>query len=142
MRRWRHSADGKLALLAAAVPGWHQLCSSEQLALARQLDVVDVGAGDLAAPAGCAGQWRTLVLSGAVSTTSPPANYSAGCEVEHGPETALLALTACRLLTRPADVQLPAPTARDQLAEVAITEVPSQPAVHEAPSCRTSRRSS
>jgi len=67
--------------------------------LGAALEVVDVRAGEVAARAGVPGRWRTLVARGTVATTCPPRRFSAGDVLVHGPGTAVLAVTDCRLLT-------------------------------------------
>lgn len=67
--------------------------------LLTKVELVEVPAGTVAATAGVPGHWRTYVLYGTVATTSPNRSYSEGGVVEHGPETALLALTRTQLLT-------------------------------------------
>lgn len=67
--------------------------------LLTDVELVEVPAGAVAATAGVAGRWRTYVLYGTVTTTDPNRSYSEGDVVEHGPETALLAVTRTQLLT-------------------------------------------
>lgn len=69
------------------------------VALLTDVELVEVPAGAVAATAGVPGRWRTFVLCGTVTTTYPNRSYSEGDVVEHGPETALLALTRTQLLT-------------------------------------------
>ena len=85
--------------LYALVPGWRALRPAERRRLAQALEVVDVAAGEVAAPAGVAGVWRTLVVLGTVATTCPPRQFVAGDVLAHGRSTALVAVTDCRLLT-------------------------------------------
>ena len=84
---------------AAALTRAGAASRDQQRRLAALVEVVEVPAGAVAAPAGVRGRWLTAVLDGSVATTDPPAVHRAGDVVEHGPETALVAVTDCRLAT-------------------------------------------
>ena len=90
--------DRKLLRLAA-LAGPSGLSAVELATLGRLVELVEAPAGALVAPAGIGGAWRTLVISGSVATTQPQRAYLAGAVLEHGPETAVVALTDVQLAT-------------------------------------------
>ena len=101
MRRRATHPDTKLALLAALADGWSRLSPAEQLQVVRRVEHVPFVAGARLGPAGTAGRWCSAVVKGTVATTEPSAVYSAGSTLEHGGETAVVALTDGLLLTWP-----------------------------------------
>ena len=90
--------DRKLLRLAA-LAGPSLPSAAELAALGRHVELVEAPAGAVVAPAGLGGAWRTLVLAGSVATTQPRRAYAAGSVLDHGPETALVALTDVQLAT-------------------------------------------
>lgn len=99
MRRSR--VDTTLALLATLADDWSRLSEAEQRRLARHVELVRFRAGATVGAAGRSGRWCTAVVKGTVATTNPSAVYGAGSSIEHGPETALVAIEDGVLLTWP-----------------------------------------
>lgn len=130
----------------AALPRWGELSRADRQRLSRVLEVVEVPAGAVAAPAGLRGRWLTVVLEGSVATTRPSALHLAGDVVRHGPETALVAVTACRLATTTAAVDpslasLLLPSSRQEAASSATDTVTSCRAVRISAAIRSRQRS-
>ena len=130
----------------AALPHWGGLSRADRQRLSRVLEVVEVAAGAVAAPAGLRGRWVTVVLDGSVATTHPPAVHLAGDVVRHGPETALVAVTACRLATTTAALDsslasLLLPGRRQAVASSEADEVTSCRALRISDAIRSRQRS-
>lgn len=88
--------DAKLQLLA-------RLCRPAPAAnlalLGALVEVTEHRAGAVVAPAGYPGRWITRILDGELATTVPARCWRALDVLEHGPETALVAVSDVVLLT-------------------------------------------
>jgi hypothetical protein len=89
------SRDGKLDRLGGLLPRGSR---ARRLELARSVDLIELPAGALSGVVPSPGRWRVLVLRGTVATSNPTAEHAAGAVFEHGPETALIAVTDVQLL--------------------------------------------
>lgn len=91
--------DRKLDRIAALCAADGRVAGCDLDVLGRLVELTEFPAGAVAAPAGVPGRWCTTVVAGTVATTSPTALHGPGARIDHGPETALVAMTAVELLT-------------------------------------------
>lgn len=89
------SRDGKVDRLASLLP---RASRGRRLQLAQAVELLELPAGAISGVVPAPGRWRVLVLEGTVATSNPTAEHSAGELFEHGPETALIAVTDVELL--------------------------------------------